>query len=99
MYSYGWCNGFLLVRAKAATEQPLKITMKAVLGLLGFMVVLMSSTAKAQDKPGGLYGNYTHFEACKDFLDCDQMIEDERWDIDFSRCLDRWPEWRVSDSQ
>lgn len=99
MYSYGWCNGFLLVRAKAATEQPLKITMKAVLGLLGFMVVLMSSTAKAQDKPGGLYGNYTHFEACKDFLDGDQMIEDERWDIDFSRCLDRWPEWRVSDSQ
>ncbi len=70
--------------------------MKAALGLLGLMVLLVSSTAKAQDEPGGLYDNYTHFEACHDYLDGDQNIEDERWDIDFSKCLDRWPEFKES---
>ena len=72
--------------------------MKAALGLLGLMVVLVSPTAKADDGPGSLYDNYTYFEACHAFLDGDQMIEDERWDIDFSKCLDRWPELGVSDA-
>ena len=67
--------------------------------LLALGLGLNPTAAKAQDEPGGLYDNYTHFEACKDFLDGDQMIEDERWDIDFSRCLDRWPELRVSDAE
>ena len=44
------------------------------------------------------YANYTYFEACHAFLDGDQNIEDERLDIDFSTCLDRWPELRVSDA-
>ena len=68
------------------------------LALLGVLAGFMTLTAKANDAPGSsLYDNYTHFEACKDFLDGDQMIEDERWDIDFSKCLDQWPELRVSD--
>ena len=49
--------------------------------------------AKAQYGCGAdPYINYTHFEACHDFLDGDQNIEKERWDIDFGKCLDRWPE-------
>ena len=63
------------------------------LGLLGFMVVLMTPTAKAQYGCGAeTYVNYTHFEACKDYLDGDQNIEDERSEINYSKCLDRWPE-------
>ena len=57
------------------------------------------TAAKAQYGYGtDPYANYTHFEACHAFLDGDQNIEDERWDIDFSKCLDRWPELRVSDA-
>jgi len=56
------------------------------------------TAAKAQYGCGAdPYANYTYFEACHAFLDGDQNIEDERWDIDFSKCLDRWPELRVSD--
>ena len=67
--------------------------MKATLGLLGFMVVLMNSTAKAQYGCGAeTYVNYTHFVACEAFLDGDQDIEMERRDINYSKCLDRWPE-------
>jgi len=46
----------------------------------------------AQLNDGGIYDNYSDFEACNDFLAGDQNIEDERWDIDFGKCLDRWPE-------
>ena len=61
--------------------------------LLALGLVLNPTDAKAQDGVSNdLYANYTYFEACHAFLDGDQMIEDERWDIDFSRCLDRWPE-------
>ena len=49
--------------------------------------------AKAQYGCGAeTYVNYTHFEACKDYLDGDQNIEDERSEINYSKCLDRWPE-------
>ena len=53
--------------------------------------------ARAQLDGGNPYDNYTDFEACQDFLDGDQNIEKERWDIDFGKCLDRkcldrWPE-------
>ena len=58
-----------------------------VLGL-----VLDPTGAKAQFDSGGLYENYTDFEACHYFLDGDQNIKEERWDIDISKCLDRWPE-------
>ena len=46
----------------------------------------------AQLNAGGIYDNYSDFEACNDFLAGDQKIEDERWDIDFGKCLYRWPE-------
>ena len=69
------------------------------LALLGFIVALMTSTAKAQYGCGAdPYINYTHFEACHDFLDGDQNIEEERRDIDFSKCLDRWPELSKGDN-
>ena len=72
--------------------------MKATLGLLGFMVVLMNSTDKAQYGCGAeTYVNYTHFEACHEFLGGDQDIEKERRDIDFSECLDLWPELSKGD--
>mgnify|MGYP001469979610 CR=1 FL=1 len=59
-----------------------------VLGL-----ILDSTAGKAQYGCGAdPYVNYTYFEACQDFLDGDQNIENERRDIDFSKCLDRWPE-------
>ena len=68
--------------------------------LLALGLGLNPTDAKAQDGASNdLYANYTYFEACHAFLDGDQMIEDERWDIDFSRCLDRWPELRVSDAE
>jgi len=38
------------------------------------------------------YVNYTHFEACQAFLDGDRDIKKERRDINYSKCLDRWPE-------
>ena len=61
--------------------------------LLALGLGLNPTDAKAQDGASNdLYANYTYFEACHAFLDGDQMIEDERWDIDFSRCLDSWPE-------
>ena len=61
--------------------------------LLALGLGLNPTAAKAQDGPSNdLYANYTYFEACHAFLDGDQMIEEERWDIDFSRCLDSWPE-------
>lgn len=61
--------------------------------LLGFMVALMTSTAKAQYGCGAeTYVNYTYFEACQAFLDGDQDIEIERRDINYSKCLVRWPE-------
>ena len=67
--------------------------------LLALGLGLVPTAAKADDGPStDLYANYTHFEACHAFLDGDQNIEDERWDIDFSKCLDRWPELRVSES-
>ena len=67
--------------------------------LLALGLGLVPTAAKAHDGPGtDPYANYTHFEACHAFLDGDQNIEDERWDIDFSKCLDRWPELRVSDA-
>ena len=67
--------------------------------LLALGLSVNPTAAKAQDGPSNdLYANYTYFEACHAFLDGDQMIEDERWDIDFSKCLDRWPELRVSDA-
>ena len=56
-----------------------------VLGL-----VLDPTVAKAQFDSGGLYENYTDFEACHNFQDGDQNIKDERWDIGFRKCLDRW---------
>ena len=65
--------------------------------LLALGLGLAPTTARAQFDSGGIYDNYTEFEACHDFLDGDQNIEDERWDIDFSKCLDQWPELRVSD--
>ena len=61
-------------------------------------LALDPTCARAQLDGGNPYDNYTDFEACQDFLDGDQNIKDERWDIDFSKCLDRWPELRVSDS-
>ena len=68
------------------------------LALLGFMVALMTSTAKAQYGCGAeLYVNYTHFEACHEFVGGDQDIEKERRDIDFSECLDLWPELSKGD--
>ena len=61
--------------------------------LLALGLGLNPTDAKAQDGASNdLYANYTYFEACHAFLDGDQMIEEERWDIDFSRCLDSWPE-------
>ena len=48
--------------------------------------------ARAQLDGGNPCDKYTDFEACQDFLDGDQNIEKERWDIDFGKCLDRWPE-------
>jgi len=55
--------------------------------------------AKAQYGCGAdPYLNYTHFETCHDFLDGDQNIEEERRDIDFSKCLDRWPELSKGDN-
>jgi len=67
--------------------------------LLALGLGLHPTAAKAQDGPSNdLYANYTYFEACHAFLDGDQMIKDERWDIDFSKCLDRWPELRVRDA-
>ena len=66
--------------------------------LLALGLSVDPTTAWAQFDGGNPYDNYTDFEACHDFLDGDQNIEDERWDIDFSKCLDRWPELRVSDS-
>ena len=63
------------------------------LALLGFMAALMTSTAKAQYGCGAeTYVNYTHFEACEAFLDGDRDIEMERSEINYSKCLDRWPE-------
>ena len=63
------------------------------LALLGFMVALMTSTAKAQYGCGAdPYVNYTHFEACEAFLDGDRDTEMQRSDINYSKCLDRWPE-------
>ncbi len=55
-------------------------------------LVLDPTGAKAQFDGGGLYENYTDFEACHNFLDGDQNIKEERWDIDFSKFLDRWSE-------
>ena len=52
----------------------------------------IKNPAIADDGPGSLYNNYTYFEACQAFLDGDQDIEMERSDIDYSKCLDRWPE-------
>ena len=46
----------------------------------------------AQLNDGCIYDNYSDFEACNDFLAGDQNIEDESWDIDFGKFLDRWPE-------
>ncbi len=61
--------------------------------LLVLGLVLDPTAAKAQYGCGSdPYVNYTHFEACQDFLDGDQNIEEERRDIDFSKCLDSWPE-------
>ena len=37
------------------------------------------------------------FEACHEFLGGDQDIEKERRDIDFSECLDLWPELSKGD--
>ena len=48
--------------------------------------------AKAQLDDGGIYDNYTDDEACQVFLDGDETIEQELWNIDFSDCLDRLPE-------
>ena len=48
--------------------------------------------AKAQLDDGGIYDNYTNDEACQAFLDGDEAVEQELWNIDFSDCLDRWPE-------
>ena len=48
--------------------------------------------AKAQLDDGGIYDKYTDDEACQAFLDGDETIEQELWNIDFSDCLDRWPE-------
>ena len=50
------------------------------------------TSAKAQLDDGGIYDNYTDYEACNAFLSGDQNIEEELWNIDFSDCLDRWPE-------
>jgi len=59
-----------------------------VLGLL-----FDPTAAKAQYGCGAeTYVNYTYFEACQAFLDGDQDIEMERRDINYSKCLDRWPE-------
>jgi len=63
------------------------------IGLLGFMVALITPTAKAQYGCGAeTYVNYTYFESGQAFLDGDQDIEMERGDINYSKCLDRWPE-------
>ena len=48
--------------------------------------------AKAQLDDGGIYGNCIDDEACQAFLDGDENIEQELWNIDFSDCLDRWSE-------
>ena len=55
----------------------------ALLIVLGLGLDPTGITAQLND--GGIYDNYSDFEACNDFLD-------ERWDIDFGKCLDRWPE-------
>ena len=39
--------------------------------LLALGLGLDPTAAKAQDWPGGLYDNYTHFEACHAFMDGD----------------------------
>ena len=44
--------------------------------------------SKAQLDDGGLYDNYTDYEACKAYLGGDQRIQDERWDIDFANCIE-----------
>ena len=48
--------------------------------------------AKAQLDDGAIYDNYTDYEACNAFLDGDENIEEEVWNIDFSDCLDHRPE-------
>ena len=60
--------------------------------LILFGMTLCSTGVVAQFDDGGLYDNYTDFQACQDYLDGDENIEGERWDIDFGNCLDRWPE-------
>ena len=55
------------------------------------------TAAGAQLNNGGLYDNYTEFDACKDFRDGDKNIEEERWDINFNKCLERWPELSLND--
>ena len=70
---------------------------------LSWMLIAIGLTlnplgAKAQYGCGAdPYVNYTHFEACHEFLGGDQDIEKERRDINFSECLDLWPELSKGD--
>ena len=51
----------------------------ALLIVLGLGLDPTCITAQLND--GGIYDNYSDFEACNDFLAGDQNIEDERWDM------------------
>ena len=75
-----WCFSEVLVAVKFSS----------LLILIG--LALDPMCARAQLDGGNPCDKYTNFEACQDFLDGDQNIEKERWDIDFGKCLDRWPE-------
>ena len=71
------------------------VKLSSLLILIG--LALDPICARAQLDGGNPYDNYTDFEACQDFLDGDRNIEKERWDIDFVKCLDRWPELSKGD--
>ena len=68
---------------------PLNFT--ALLIVLGLGLDPAGAVAGVFDD-GGFYESFTDFEACNEFLIGDKDIEEERWDIDFSNCLERWPE-------
>ena len=75
------------------------VTVKLSWLLIVIGLALIPLGARAQYGCGAdPYANYTYFEACHAFLDGDQNIEGERWDIDFSTCLDRWPELSEGDN-